>query len=82
MTNVWKNYFNDKPEKQGYYLVRRISDCGKDEFFEVEFFEPQNEYQDVYSSEFKQNVRILKKTSEPKFHERGSFVTEWMEIPK
>lgn len=78
---TWKYYFQEQPKKQKSYLVQRMFEDTGESYFAVERFEPQNEYERVFSKEFNQEVNILKTTSEPKFKEGSTFVSQWMEIP-
>jgi len=80
---MWKDALQELPKIQDYYLVQRINYDDGDGWYDVEFFEPQEEYERKYSKEFNQHVTILVKSSEPSFKDSGnSFVIRWMEIPK
>ena len=79
---MWTDRNKELPKIQDYYLVQRMDRDSGDTWYAVERFEPQEEYERKYSKEFKQQVNILIKSSEPKFKDDDSFVTKWMEIPK
>lgn len=78
----WIDHFKEKPKIQDYYLVTRMDRDSGDTWYEVERFEPQDEYVRKYSKEFKQEVNVLVKSTEPQFRDSDSFVIYWMEIPK
>lgn len=80
--NPWNVYEKIKPKKIDLYLTYRM-DCNTgDTFYSLDRFEPQDEYRDQYSTEFKQTVRVKIKSGENDFDNRYTFVIKWMEIPK
>lgn len=79
---MWKDRHKESPKIEDYYLVQRMDRDSGHTWHAVERFEPQNEYEKRYSKEFKQQVNVLIKSSQPMFKDGDSFVTKWMEIPK
>lgn len=78
----WKNAFKELPTEIGYYLVERMDEITGDTWYFVDRFEPQDEYESRYSTEFKQDLYVKVRSNKPNFaRNRGSFVTKWMKIP-
>lgn len=79
---TWIDIFKEKPKDNGYYFTQRMEENSSDVWYSVDYFEPQDEYVEKYSKEFKQNVRVKVKSNESDFNHNGSFVIFWMHIPK